>query len=305
MNDPISHHYIPQFYLRQWAGSDGRLFRYYRPHDRVVVSNPTPEYTGFEDYLYTVKNPNDPQILEKKFFSKLDNYAAPVLEYLNQQRPKLVVLVRKDLDDTQRSDWARFIQSLHLRCPHSLSEIDTVLSRLVRENMEREHGAVYRASKHPDNPESVYHYAVSDAPDLFADAHKVLLTELIAHESLGNYIINMIWAILDVSDAPRRLLTSDRPYILPRGLLDSSCILGVPISPTRIFLAANNMEHLEQLTHQSSKDTVRNANNFVVRMAVQNVYGSTSDRREFVENRLKRQGDAPVPGLIMGPAYPA
>jgi len=84
--------------------------------------------------------------------------------------------------------------------------------------------------------------------------------------------------------------------------MDPSCILGVPISPTRVFLAANKMAELEQLSHQSSEDTVRNANNLVVRMAVQNVYGSTNDRREFVEKRLRRPNDAPLPGLIMGPA---
>ncbi len=304
MNDPISHHYIPQFYLRQWVGSDGRLFRYHRPRDRVVVSTPTPEYTGYEDYLYTVQNPNDPQMLEKSFFSKLDNYAAPVLARLNQSSSKLVFIERRDLDDTQRSDWARFIQSLHLRCPHSLSEIDTILRRFLRENIEQDHGAAYRASMQPDDPDSFYDYVVSEAPDPFADAHKFLLTELIDHEPLGDYMINMIWAVIDVSDAPHRLLTSDRPYILPRGLQDPFCILGVPISPARIFLAANNTQQLEQLSHQSSKDTVRNANNLVVRMAVQNVYGSTDDRREFVEKRLRRQADAPLPGLIMGPGSP-
>jgi Protein of unknown function (DUF4238) len=204
-----------------------------------------------------------------------------------------------DLDDTQRSDWARFIQSLHLRGPHSLTEIDTVLRRLLRENMERDHGAEYRARKQPDDPDSVYDYAVSGAPGLFADAHKLHLTELINHEQVGAYIVNMIWAVIDVSDAPHPLLTSDRPYILPHGLMDPVCVLGAPISPTRIFVAANTMEQLERLSRQSSKDTVRNANHLVVKLAVQNVFGSTSDRREFVEKRLLGPNDAPLPGLIM------
>ena len=94
---------------------------------------------------------------------------------------------------------------------------------------------------------TVYDYATSDAPELFADAHKQLLTVLIAHKALGQYIINMIWAVIDLSDAPHRLLTSDRPYILPRGLKDPSCVLGVPISPTRLFLAANNMAGWKRL----------------------------------------------------------
>jgi Protein of unknown function (DUF4238) len=300
MNDPTRHHYIPRFYLRQWAGPDGRLFWYYRPYRRVVVRRAVPKEIGFEFNLYTVSSTADPQILEKQFFSTLDNYAALVLQRLAGLGPRLAILAREDLDETERSDWTRFIHSLHLRGPHSLSEIDMVLRQHLRENMERDHGAAYRASKQPDDPDSVYDFAVSDAPAVFADAHKRLLPELIAHQALGQYIINMVWAVIDVSDAPHQLLTSDRPYILPRGLRDPTCILGVPISPTRVFLAANSMEVLEQLRHQSSEDTVRNANNLVVRMAVQNVYGSTNDRREFVEKRLRRPNDAPLAGLIMG-----
>jgi uncharacterized protein DUF4238 len=29
------HHYIPVFYLKQWAGADGRLCQYSRPYNRV------------------------------------------------------------------------------------------------------------------------------------------------------------------------------------------------------------------------------------------------------------------------------
>jgi hypothetical protein len=220
---------------------------------------------------------------------------------MNKLGTGLVIIERHHLDDTQRSDWTRFIQSLHLRCPHSLTEIDTVLRRQVRENMERAHGATYRASKEPDDPDSVYDYAVSDAPELFADAHKFQLTELIAHEPLGNYIMNMIWAVIDVSDAPHPLVASDRPYILPCGLVDPLCILGVPISPTCLFLAANNIQALEKLNRQSSRDTVRNSNDLVIRMAVEHVYGSTNDRREFVEKRLRHSYEPPLAGLIMGP----
>jgi hypothetical protein len=111
----------------------------------------------------------------------------------------------------------------------------------------------------------------------------------------------MIWAVLDVSDAVHPLLTSDRPYILPRGLLDPACVLRVPISPTRLFLVANRSDELKKLERQPAEETVRNSNNLVVRTAVQNVYGSTNDRREFVERRLRRRNEAPLRGLIMGP----
>ena len=139
MNDPIRHHYSPQFYLRQWAGVDGRLFRYHRPYDHTVVSKRSPEHTGFEDYLYTVEHGDDPQIIEKGFFSNVDNYSAPILEALSQLGPGLVTLGSGHLGNDQRSDWTRFINSLQLRGPHSLAEIGAVLQRSVRENIEWKH----------------------------------------------------------------------------------------------------------------------------------------------------------------------
>jgi hypothetical protein len=124
MNNPISHHYSPQFYLRQWTGPDGRVARYHRPHDRVVVSRRSPEHTGFEDYLYSVEGQSDPQILEKGFFQKVDSDAAPLLQEMCQLGPGLVIVDGR-FGSEERSNWTRFINSLSLRGPHSMGEIET------------------------------------------------------------------------------------------------------------------------------------------------------------------------------------
>jgi len=298
MNDPVKHHYSPQFYLRQWAGADGRLFRYHRPHSVTVVSKLSPEHTGFEDYLYTVDGGDDPQILEKGFFSNVDNYAAPILEALTQLGPDLVILRNGHFTDDQKSDWARFINSLHVRGPHSLAEINTVLQGTMRDQFEQKYGEAYRATKQPGDPESVYEHAQRYVPSWWADAHKLLLPQMIDQEEIGHLLVNMIWAVLDLSDAPHFLLTSDRPYYASHGLLSSECLVGMPLSPTRLFVGANDMRKLEILARQSKKDTVRNVNNLLVQMAVNNVYGNSADQLVFIEKRLRRADQAPVPGLI-------
>ena len=219
------------------------------------MSKRSPEHTGFEDYLYTVEGGNDPQILEKGFFSNIDNYAAPILEALTQLGPGLVILRNGHFTNDQKSDWARFINSLYVRGPHSLGEIDTVLQRNVRDQFERKHGEAYRAAKQPGDPESVYEYARQKLPSLLADAHKFLLPQMIDDEKIGHVVVNMIWAVLDLADAPDSLLTSDRPYITSHGLLSPECLLSVPISPTRLFVAANNMQQLEALARQPNAQT--------------------------------------------------
>ncbi len=42
--EPINHHYLPIFYQQGWA-TDGRVVRYYRPHDAVVASITGMRYT--------------------------------------------------------------------------------------------------------------------------------------------------------------------------------------------------------------------------------------------------------------------
>jgi hypothetical protein len=41
------HHYIPEFYLKQWAGPDGRLCEFSRPYKRVLPRMTHPGGTGF------------------------------------------------------------------------------------------------------------------------------------------------------------------------------------------------------------------------------------------------------------------
>jgi hypothetical protein len=187
---------------------------------------------------------------------------------------------------------------LQLRGPHSLNEIKNVLDRNVRDNIERVHGASYRASRQEGDPETAYEDALRQLPEELANAHKVLLTQLIDYEPVGQIIINMIWGVLDVCAAPHALLTSDRPYITSHGIGNPACLLSVPLSPTHMFVAANDIRQLRQLAAQPLRDTVRNANHLAVRMAVQNVYGANDVHLTFVDKRLRRPNELPVPGVI-------
>jgi Protein of unknown function (DUF4238) len=55
VNQPINHHYLPVFYLKQWCGADGKVARYYRPYRDVVASARIPENTGYEPNLNTLE----------------------------------------------------------------------------------------------------------------------------------------------------------------------------------------------------------------------------------------------------------
>ncbi|MES2450166.1 MAG: DUF4238 domain-containing protein [Pseudomonadota bacterium] len=72
--DPTKHHYIPEFFLRQWIGDDRRLERYDRPHpSKIMARRVFPSEVGWIKNLYT--SPGDDlgrQWLEKKVFQVIE-----------------------------------------------------------------------------------------------------------------------------------------------------------------------------------------------------------------------------------------
>jgi len=109
------HHYIPVFYLKQWA-IDGRLIKFSRPYGNVVKANETgPNGTGYERGLYRLTGVPDEfaETIESGFMQSIDTIAAQA-----HQR-----LLKHDLENWPkgyRSAWSRFIVGLLLRNPESV-----------------------------------------------------------------------------------------------------------------------------------------------------------------------------------------
>ena len=49
------HHYLPVFYLKEWAGPDGRICEYSRPYDVVKPKRVHPGGTGYVRGLYAIE----------------------------------------------------------------------------------------------------------------------------------------------------------------------------------------------------------------------------------------------------------
>ena len=47
------HHYLPKFYLKQWAGSDRRLSEFTRPYKSMIHRRKSPNSTGYQRGLHT------------------------------------------------------------------------------------------------------------------------------------------------------------------------------------------------------------------------------------------------------------
>ena len=75
---PQKNHYLPVFYQKRWAGTDGRVYSYSRPHKAGIVLRRHPSAVGYETDLYTVRG-GDPVVasyLEQHFFKTTDDLGA-------------------------------------------------------------------------------------------------------------------------------------------------------------------------------------------------------------------------------------
>ena len=110
------HHYVPQFYSKQWCGDDGRLCEFSRPYRDVIPKRKYPSATGYQNELYSVPGAPEEIIsyIEDRFLKISDQRANDALQYLLTDR-------LDELDADLRSGWARFIMSQLQRTPQKVA----------------------------------------------------------------------------------------------------------------------------------------------------------------------------------------
>jgi hypothetical protein len=83
------HHYLPVFYLKQWAGTDGRLCEFSRPYKSVEPRRTHPDGTGYVRGLYKIEGlpPQTMNVIETKFLKPADGLASDALKALAADKP--------------------------------------------------------------------------------------------------------------------------------------------------------------------------------------------------------------------------
>ena len=106
-NAPRKHHYLPIFYLKRWAGLDGRACEFSRPFKEIVPRRAHPAGTGYAIDLYSMQGfpPELAQQIEEKFFRATDSLAADALKRLETNGPG------GPWKSEMRSAWYRFLIS--------------------------------------------------------------------------------------------------------------------------------------------------------------------------------------------------
>jgi hypothetical protein len=286
MSTPRDHHYIPVFYLRKWAGPNGKLIQYSRPFEGKFCIKPVgPRATGFETDLYAFPNlPEElAQFLESKFLARTDEIASLV-------HKELLSGTAAPWNSERRSAWSRFAINFLIRHPHPFTEIKAVAHDcwLKPDNITQ---TEYERIKQPTDPPTFEEWVLAQG-DHLADRIRIRLIQgIMDNEPAGEKFNAMLWNVLDLSKSKFRLLTSDWP--LYREINGEDKLFALPISPVALFTAVTRAATFEKMRRDKPDDVVRHINAGVVSAARLYVYASDKTQERFVRNRMSTRTVVP------------
>lgn len=285
MSEPEKHHYLPVFYLKQWANREGKIIRYYRPrpNDKVVTHTISPKNTGYERGLYGLEGVAPEagrNSIEKDFMSPVvDDPAARALEVLIQRG-------NSKLTPEHRQAWIRFVMSLHVRNPDQVAHVVSMFKNHFRSLNDLPGDPEYDAVRGNQDPPTLFEWVEQNAPVTFSHSGKKLLPHIIMNPETGDAIIRMHWWVVGIPADCHDLLTCDRPVFMSHGVADERCFIAVPLSPRFAFFATHNQVIMDKVMSKGMKTVAKLFNESFVTQAEKHVYGVHGLHLRFVEQRL-------------------
>lgn len=278
-NPPRRHHFIPEFYQRQWIGEDGKIERYEHLHNRIARRRVPPKSAGFREDLYRFPNEDldewQAQSLETIILQSHDNAAAKALQSLTEDRSAL-------RDYKVRRDWAVFLRGLLLRTPFQMS---ATLASMEKLWSDVDVSDKYAELRLPSMPATADEFLKSLNPNIAKETAFKIFMNLMGSDALTHHIVSMPWRIIDCSASDHKVLLSDHPVILVPLRTDFGQI-AMPLSPTQI-LVASSKEHVRQrIDGLRPKQAVRAINRLIVARARHLVIASDRAQEPFIEKHF-------------------
>ena len=204
----MKHHHVPQFLLKRWAlKPDGKIEVFHLSLEHFHSSRRTPEYTGYEDDLYAMNEPQvagiGRQALEVDHLSQVDDRAANVLRKMEG----------KGLDDFTEEDccfWLDFIMLFPWRNPDAISVLDIEGPKHLKASME-EQPEQYDAIAEGSDPPTLAKWTEINFLGLIENFGKLNLPRISKHPDLAKHVESLTWCLVNFSDQNNHLLLADRP----------------------------------------------------------------------------------------------
>jgi hypothetical protein len=286
------HHYIPIFYLQQWAGADGRVVEYCRRYEGVVARPTFSEGTGYIRGLYKLPDarPGEEYIVETKLMSSIDNWAAKAMQQMMSDGAAPGKLLPREAVSL-----CQFLYSLIVRNPEHLLRIREKLDTLDPGEILEHIRDDYPNIRGPADPQAFDDYKSAFIKNPIEVPAVRVLPELARSKRVVSVLASFKWQTATVRAARYPLLTSDRPVIMTNGLRKRDAFIVLPISPWRLLVGTKDDETFETFSSMPRHDLAEAVNNQVTQQAYKFVFGLDGSQLRFVANRLgKRVWSSPL-----------
>jgi hypothetical protein len=280
-NPPRKHHYLPEFYLRQWAAEGGQLVRFAARNDAEVTARRAfPAGVGYLRDLYRAPGVDvdewAAQQLEWKFFQHLDNDAERALQIVLGNQPW-------KWDNTTRSNWTRFLLSFLHRTPRHVVALGMAFERIYRDGFP-EIEEEYLKIRAEDMPDTLTEW-LAVAPEHFVQRSLLgSLPDLIDNREVGQRIASLDWGVVDLAKANLSLLTSDNALVL-YPLAKEGAHVALPVSPTKLFFAADP-QTWRDLRAMKARDIIIAVNRLTVQRADEIVVAHNLSQARFIKSNF-------------------
>lgn len=286
----MKHHYIPQFYQKQWCDGDGMLWRYAR-HGGGGMSCKRlfPSAVGYQLDLYRlpIEQGVGSQQLETNFFQVLDGLAAEALLELVDANARALPL-------RPLSTWIQFMLSLFYRSPAYLEGYIGA----GREQLQHVLGIIseadYQEKRAATDPETLAEYVAGISDDEAAYRTMRLLPYSVTRNNILEAFGRLNWIRVQTPSHCPDILLSDDPLMRSNGLHTYGGYVATPLGPRQLLIGTHEREMAESIAAADPVKLVRDANTWIVEGARHFVAARDQRQTRFIANRFGRNPKTPL-----------
>ena len=219
--------------------------------------------------LYALEQvpPEERGKLEEEFFSEhIDNNAAPAYRK---------IVANEQLTPDERAWWVRYLMAQRGRTPDVVKRVKAQVDQGIRELCE-EHKDKYliaRGNSDEELPESVLDWFDQEFPGKRKNLGLEILVDVIQNKKVSEEVFKMHWWVHDFSKSLVPLLASDRPMRVSGDVGKDNCLISLPLTASKLFLAAPTLEKKSAAQEMNQLELIVRHNITMAAYADRCVYG--------------------------------